>query len=441
MPDSKMPSVAAAEIPHFDAAASSGSSPTTQDESTASAPPSPWRRRVATAILFVAVVSAAGYAAHLLTTEDGPGAVASDQLKQPIPVHAAAVETRDMPLLINEIGTVEPLATVAVKSRIDGLIVQVGFTEGDYVLAGDVLFKLDDRTARAQLAQAEANLARDKAQLADAARILARNEALAERGFAARATLDTARATVARLEAAAAAGVAQIDNLRAQLDYLRAQLDYLRAQLDYTIVRAPISGRTGAQAFKMGANVKANDTTPLVTINQTRPISVLFSVPQTELAALRAARRSLPVTVTARGSRRVSAEGLLTFIDNAVDQATGTIALKATIANQDEALWPGQFVDVSVLVDTVSGIAAVPANAVLVGQDGTYVFVIKQDQTVEPRVIEVNRTIDGVAFVTRGLALGERVVTDNQLRLSPGSSVTVANATALSAPGDRKAPS
>ncbi len=427
MPDSKMPSVAAAEIPHFDAAASSGSSPTTQDESTASALPSPWRRRVATAILFVAVVSAAGYAAHLLTTEDGPGAVASDQLKQPIPVHAAAVETRDMPLLINEIGTVEPLATVAVKSRIDGLIVQVGFTEGDYVLAGDVLFKLDDRTARAQLAQAEANLARDKAQLADAARILARNEALAERGFAAKATLDTAHATVAGLEAAAAAGVAQIDNLR--------------AQLDYTIVRAPISGRTGAQAFKMGANVKANDTTPLVTINQTRPISVLFSVPQTELAALRAARRSLPVTVTARGSRRVSAEGLLTFIDNAVDQATGTIALKATIANQDEALWPGQFVDVSVLVDTVSGIAAVPANAVLVGQDGTYVFVIKQDQTVEPRVIEVNRTIDGVAFVTRGLALGERVVTDNQLRLSPGSSVTVANATALSAPGDRKAPS
>src|SRR5512144_1770739 len=338
MPDSKMPSVAAAEIPHSDAAASSGSSPTTQGESTASAPPSPWRRRVAPAVLFVAVVSAAGYAAHLRTTEDGPSAVASDQLKQPIPVRAATVETRDMPLLINEIGTAEPLATVAVKSRIDGLIVQVGFTEGDYVLAGDVLFKLDDRTARAQLAQAAANLARDKAQLADAARILARNEALAERGFAARATLDTARATVAGLEAAAAADVAQIDNLR--------------AQLDYTIIRAPISGRTGAQAFKMGANVKANDTMPLVTINQTRPISVLFSVPQTELAELRAAqaKRSLPVTVTVRGSRRVSAEGLLTFIDNAVDRATGTIALKATIANQDEALWPGQFVAVSVLV-------------------------------------------------------------------------------------------
>ena len=334
-----------------------------------------------------------------------------------------------MPVLINEIGTVEPLATVAVKSRVDGLIVQVGFTEGDYVQAGDVLFKLDDRTARAQLAQAEANLARDKAQLADAARILARNEALAARGFAARATLDTARATVAGLEAAASADVAQIDNLR--------------AQLDYTIIRAPISGRTGAQAFKMGANVKANDTTPLVIINQTRPISVLFSVPQTELAELRAAqaKRSLPVTVTVRGSRRVSAQGSLTFIDNAVDQATGTIALKATIANQDEALWPGQFVDVSVLVDTVSGIAAVPSNAVLVGQDGTYVFVIKQDQTVEPRIIEVNRTIDGVAFVTRGLAVGERVVTDNQLRLSPGASVRVDSATTLSAPGNRKAPS
>lgn len=222
-----------------------------------------------------------------------------------------------------------------------------------------------------------------------------------------------------------------------------AQIDNLRAQLDYTIVRAPISGRTGAQAFKMGANVKANDTTPLVTINQTRPISVLFSVPQTELAELRAAqaKRPLPVTVTVRGSRRVTAEGSLTFIDNAVDKATGTIALKATIANQDEALWPGQFVDVSVRVDTVSGIAAIPANAVLVGQDGTHVFVVKQDQTVEARVVEVNRTMDGVAYVTRGLAAGERVVTDNQLRLSPGSSVTVENATAVSRPADRKAPS
>jgi membrane fusion protein, multidrug efflux system len=430
MPDSKMSRVAAAEIPFADGAASREPSPTTQDESTAPTPPPPTRRRVALAIALVAAVSAGGYAAHLRTADHGSaGATASDQLKQPIPVRAAVVEAHDMPVLINEIGTVEPLAMVAVKSRIDGLIVQVGFTEGDYVHAGDVLFKLDDRTARAQLAQAEANLARDKAQLADAARILSRNEALAERGFAARATLDTARATVAGLEAAAAADVAQIDNLR--------------AQLDYTIIRAPISGRTGAQAFKMGANVKANDATPLVTINQTRPISVLFSVPQTELAALRAAqaKRALPVRVTVRGSRRVSAEGLLTFIDNTVDQATGTIALKATLANQDEALWPGQFVDVSVLVDTVSGMATVPSNAVLVGQDGTYVFVIKQDQTVEPRVIEVSRTIDGVTFVTHGLALGDRVVTDNQLRLSPGSSVTVERSTALSAPGYRKAPS
>jgi membrane fusion protein, multidrug efflux system len=401
-----------------------------RDKRPASASRSRWWRWTALVLVLVAAVSAGGYAAHLRTANKvSAGAALSDQGQQPIPVRAAVVEARDMPVLINEIGTVEPLATVAVKSRIDGLIVQVGFSEGDYVHAGDVLFKLDDRTARAQLAQAEANLARDKAQLADAARILARNEALAERGFAARATLDTARATVDGLEAAAAAGVAQIDNLR--------------AQLDYTIIRAPIAGRTGAQAFKMGANVKANDTTPLVKINQTRPISVLFSVPQTELAALRVAqaKSALPVRVTVRGSRQVSAEGLLTFIDNTVDQATGTIALKATLANQDEALWPGQFVDVSVLVNTVSSIATVPANAVLVGQDGTYVFVIKPDQTVDPRIIEVNRTIDGVAFVTHGLAPGERVVTDNQLRLAPGSSVTVEHSTALPAPGDRKAPS
>ena len=266
----------------------------------------------------------------------------------------------------------------------------VGFNEGDYVQAGDLLFKLDDRTARAQLAEAQANLARDKAQLADAQRILSRNEALAERGFAARATLDTARATVAGLEAAAAANAAQIENIR--------------AQLDYTIIRAPIAGRTGAQAFKLGANVKANDTTPLVVINQTRPITVQFSVPQTELSALRAAqaRQPLPVRVTVRGSRPVSATGALTFIDNAVNQASGTIALKATLANEDEALWPGQFVDVSLLMDTVPGVAMLPANAILVGQQGTYVFVVKQDQTVEARAVEVSRTVDGIAFVSHG---------------------------------------
>jgi membrane fusion protein, multidrug efflux system len=429
MPYSKTLSVAAPESAPADGAAVHEQSPAGQDV-VASDRRFRRGRGIAIILLFLALLSTAGYLAHMRSSEGGRStATASDEVNRPVSVRAAVVEARDMPVRIDEIGTVEPLATVAVKSRIDGLVVHVGFNEGDYVQANDVLFRLDDRTWRAQLAEAVANLARDRAQLADAQRILSRNEALAERGFAARATLDTARATVAGLEAAAAADAAQIENIR--------------AQLDYTIIRAPIAGRTGAQAFKLGANVKANDTTPLVVINQTRPISVQFSVPQTELSALRAAqaKQALPVQVTVRGSRPVSAAGSLTFIDNAVNQASGTIALKATLANQDEALWPGQFVDVSVLVNTVPDVATLPANAILVGQQGTYVFVVKQDRTVEARVVEVSRTIDGVAFVSRGVAPGERVVIDNQLRLSPGSSVTVENATALSAPGEQKGPS
>jgi multidrug efflux system membrane fusion protein len=422
--------VAAAEGPPDDGAAPREQSPAIDESGLASARVSGRGLAIGIVLLLIAALVIAGYVAHMRSREYGTAsATALDEAKRPVPVRAAVVALLDMPVRIDEIGTVEPLATVSVKSRIDGLVVHVGFDEGDYVQAGDVLFRLDDRTWRAQLAEAQANLARDRAQLADAQRVLSRNEALAERGFAARAILDTARATVAGLEAAAAADIAQIDNIR--------------AQLDYTIIRAPIAGRTGAQAFKLGANVKANDTTPLVVINQTRPISVQFSVPQTELSALRAAQaeRPLPVQVTVRGSRPVVATGSLTFIDNAVNQASGTIALKATLANEDEALWPGQFVDVSVLVKTVPGIATLPASAILVGQQGTYVFVIKQDLTVESRVVEIDRTVDGIAFVSRGLAAGERVVTDNQLRLAPGSSVTVDNATAFGPPGHGNPPS
>jgi multidrug efflux system membrane fusion protein len=351
------------------------------------------------------------------------GAAASENAARPVPVRTAIVEARAMPVRVEVIGTVEPLAMVTVMPRIDGLIVGVGFTEGDFVKAGQELFRLDDRVARAQLAQAEANLLRDQAQLADAERILARNEALAERGFAAKATLDTARAAHEALKAAVAANEAQIRNLR--------------TLLDYTVVRAPIEGRTGAQQFKLGSNVKANDSA-LVTINQTRPISVSFAVPQTELAAIRAAQanRPLPVRVTVHGSKPVTTEGTLSFIDNAVDQRTGTITLKATLVNRDEALWPGQFVDVSLLIDTVADVLAVPQPAVLVGQEGAFVFVVRSDRTVETRPVTVSRTVEGTSFVTRGLAKGERVVTDNQLRLAPGSPVSIEDAPATTSARD-----
>jgi multidrug efflux system membrane fusion protein len=374
-------------------------------------------RRLVVAACIVALVGVGGWFTLFRGPAEEATATASETAARPVPVRTAIAETRAMPVRVEVIGTVEPLATVTVMSRIDGQIVGVGFTEGDFVKAGQDLFRLDDRVARAQLAQAEANLLRDQAQLADAERILSRNQALAERGFAAKATLDTARAEHEALKAAVAANEAQIRNLR--------------TLLDYTLVRAPIEGRTGAQQFKLGSNVKANDSA-LVTINQTRPISVSFAVPQTELAAIRAAqaRQPLPVRVTVRGTRPVTTEGVLSFIDNAVDQATGTITLKATLANRDEALWPGQFVDVSLLVNTVADVLAVPRAAVLIGQDGAFVFVVRADRTVEARPVTVARTIEGTSFVARGLASGERVVTDNQLRLAHGSSVSIEDAPA-----------
>ena len=376
-----------------------------------------WRRTFAT-LGIVALVAAGGWAVYGRQGGGEAGsAAAAEKGAQSVPVRTAVVEAREMPVRVDVIGTVEPLATVAVKSRIDGLIIEVGFAEGDFVNAGQVLFRMDDRAARAQLAQAEANLLRDQAQLADAARILARNEALAERGFAAKATLDTARAAHEALKAATAAGDAQIRNLR--------------TLLDYTIVRAPIEGRTGAQAFKLGSNVKANESA-LVTINQTRPIAVTFAVPQTELAAIRAAqaKKPLPVTVRVRGTKPLTADGTLTFIDNAVDQTTGTITLKATLANRDETLWPGQFVDVSVLVETMPNVPSVTSAAVLVGQDGAYVFVVGHERSAEARPVTVDRTVDGVAFVSHGLAVGERVIVSNQLRLAPGSPVLIEDAPA-----------
>jgi multidrug efflux system membrane fusion protein len=374
-------------------------------------------RRIGVIVGMLVILGIGGWLLLARGPSEDSGAVASERIGRPVPVRTAIVETRALPIRVEVIGTVEPLATVTVKSRIDGLIVDVGFVEGDFVRAGQVLFRLDDRVARAQLAQAEANLARDQAQLADAERILARNQALAERGFAAKATLDTARAAQEALKAAAAANDAQIRNLR--------------TLLDYTVIRAPIEGRTGAQAFKLGSNVKANESS-LVTINQTRPISVTFAVPQTELAAIRTAqaKQPLPVRVSIRGSRPVSADGRLSFIDNTVDQATGTITLKATLTNSDEALWPGQFVDVSLLVDTVPNITTVPQEAVLIGQNGAYLFVVRADRTVEARPIVVARSVDGTTFVSNGLAAGERVVTDNQLRLAPDSPVSIEDAPA-----------
>jgi len=328
------------------------------------------------------------------------------------PVTVAEAALTDMPVVLSAPGTVEPLATVAIRPRVEGQIIHVGFQEGDFVEAGHVLFRLDDRLVKAQIQQAEANIARDKANLKDAEAILERRETLLRKNYVSEAATETARQTAEALKASIKSG--------------EAQLEAQRTQLDYLVIRAPISGRTGSQSAKLGATVRTNEAAALVTINQTRPIAVAFAVPQSELGAL---RRALSQKATAEiaiaASRGAGQSGTITFVDNQVDKLTGTVTAKVTAENKDEVLWPGQAVEVALRVEVRPSMLSVPASAVLPSQDGMMVWVIGSDNKATTRPVTLERVVGQTAFLSGGLKPGERVVTDGQLRLAPGSSVTV----------------
>ena len=330
----------------------------------------------------------------------------------PAPVTAATVVEADMPVILSAPGTVEPLAHVAVRPRVDGQIVEVAFREGDLVKEGSVLFRLDDRIVKAQIAQAEANIAKDAAGLRDAEATLARRQALIGRQIVTEASVDQARYAVEGLKASIAAG--------------RALLESQKTQLDYLTIRAPITGRTGSLAAKLGAQVRAQDATPLVTINQTRPILVAFALPQRELAAVRralAAKAAAKVVVP--GLAQAPVPATLAFIDNQVDKQTGAITVKVEAANADEALWPGQAVEVALTVEVKQRMLSAPASAVLPAQQGMITWVIGPDNKVSPRVVTVERIVGQTVFLSSGVTAGDRVVTDGQLRLAPGTSVIV----------------
>ncbi len=329
-----------------------------------------------------------------------------------VPVVAAVAATAEMPVVLAAPGTVEPFATVEVKPRVDGQISEVAFTEGQEVKAGDVLFRLDDRLIKAQMRQAEANIARDRASLTDAEGILRRREALVTKNIVTEQATETQRSTVEALKASIAAGEAQVEAWRTQLDYLT--------------ILAPISGRTGSVRTKIGANVRMAEITPLVVINQTRPIIVTFSVPQAELVNLRRAlAANSEATIRVGGEKPVETKGAIMFIDNQVDRTTGTLMGKVHVPNEDEALWPGLAVDVELVVERRPGFIAVPASAVLPSQQGMLSWVIGADGTAKPRTVALARVIGGTAYVSDGLSAGERVVIDGQLRLSPGVAVTI----------------
>jgi multidrug efflux system membrane fusion protein len=335
----------------------------------------------------------------------GGGAVA--------PVTVVEVVEADMPVILVAPGTVEPLANVGVKPRVDGQIIEVAFKEGDFVEENSVLFRLDDRMVKAQASQVEATIARDQAALRDAEATLARRQSLIANRIVTEAALDQARFAVEGLKAAITAGQASLDSQRTQLDYLT--------------IRAPISGRTGSLTAKLGATVRSQDALPLVTINQTKPIQVSFSLPQGELAPLRRAliSKSTAEVKVPGGAKPLIVPGVIAFVDNQVDRQTGTIGAKVIAENADEVLWPGQSVEVALTVEVKPKMLAVPAVAVLPAQQGMIAWVVDADNKVSWRTVTVERIVDRTAYLSAGLKVGERVVTDGQIRLAPGATVRI----------------
>lgn len=329
-----------------------------------------------------------------------------------VPVRVAVAATKPTPVEFNTIGNVQTIASVAVKSRIDAVIDQVLVKDGQSVKAGDVLFQLDSRAGQAALHAAEATLARDQAQLANAQRNANRDKSLIAKSYVSQQQFDTDSSTAAALEATVKADQAQVENAKIVMSY-------------YTIV-APIDGRVGLIAIKQGNSIKSNDV-PLATVNEIQPIYVSIALPQNNLPELRAAMTKGPVTVKVQpaGDKGAPISGKIAFFDNTIDSTSGTINVRSTFDNSEQRLWPGQFVNVSVLVRTDPNALVIAPAAVQAGQDGTYVFVIKDDNTAEARPVTVDRTVDGMAVISKGLSPGEKVVTDGQLRLSNGTHVQI----------------
>jgi len=326
-----------------------------------------------------------------------------------LPVAVARAQRQDVPLQLRAVGRVESIASVVLKSQVEGPIVAVLFTEGDEVEAGDELLRIDDRPFQAQLRLAEANLASDTAIAGDALETLNQlknvHDLVSERDVQkAQATSDAAQSKV----------LAD-----------RAAVDLARLRIDYCSIRAPFAGRTGTLAAHLGSVVKADDT-ELLTIKQLVPIRAAFSVPEQELAGIRAQQAREPLAVEARLADGTRAAGRLSFIDNAVDVSTGTVRLMATFDNADHALWPGQFVELLLTLRVEQDAVVVPSQAVQPGQSGTFVWLMLDNQSVEQRPVVVGRVVGGRSVIGEGLQGGETVVTEGQLRLVPGAHVTTA---------------
>lgn len=331
-----------------------------------------------------------------------------------VPVTVAVAEQKDIPIQIHAIGNVEAYSTVSVKTRVEGEISRIYFKEGQEVKKGDLLYMIDPRPFKAMLQQFEANLLRDTAQMKKAEADAHRYEELLKSGVVSKQEHDQYHTDYEALKATVSADEAAVQNARLQLGYCH--------------IRSPINGRVGKLEVNQGNIVKDIDTV-LVTINQTKPIYVAFTLPEQEVSEVRKymAQKNLEVQAIVPGSKLSPVIGELTFINNEVDKSTGTILLKAVYPNEDEFLWPKQFVNVILTLTTQPNAVVIPSQAVQTGQDGLYVYVVKSDLTVEYRPVVVGNRIDQEMVIAKGLRPGEKIVTDGQFQIIHGSKVEIKN--------------
>lgn len=335
--------------------------------------------------------------------------------KPVVPVSVGTVAQKTVPVLLTAIGNVETVSTIQVKSQIGGILDRVHFKEGQDVAKGSLLFTIDPRQYEAQVKQAEANLAKDKAQLENAREEAQRYGELVKKGYVAREQYEQYRTNAVALEATVNADKAVVENAH--------------LQLKYCYIYSPITGRTGNLIAAEGNLIKASADTSMVVINQIQPIYVTFSLPEQNLPEIKKYMAQGKVTVGAYLSKddKTPEQGVLTFVDNTVDPTTGTIKLKATFQNAQKKLWPGQFVDVALTLTTQPNALLVPTSAIQTGQSGQFVFVVKNDNTVESRPIAAGRAIGDETVIDKGVTPGETVVADGQVRLVPGARVEIKN--------------
>ncbi|HUI45745.1 MAG TPA: efflux RND transporter periplasmic adaptor subunit [Nitrospirota bacterium] len=352
---------------------------------------------LAISLLFIAVISCTDSKAKSMS-------------RRAVPVKTGVAMIQNVPVQINAIGNVEAYNTVSVKAMVGGEVTDVHFRQGQDVREGDLLFLIDPRPYEAALKQAVAQLARDAAQAKNAEEQAKRYDILVQMDYVSKDQYEQLRANADALAAAVQADRANVDNSR--------------LQLAYCTIKSPLDGRVGSVLINKGNVIKANDL-PLVTINKITPIYVTFSVPEQNLENIKRfmQERSLQMEAIIPGDESHPAQGVLTFINNAVDTATGTIQLKGTFENRDRRLWPGQFINVVVTLETQKNAIVIPSAALQTGQQGQYVFVVKSDSTVESRPVMVARTFGDLAVISQGVTPGEKVVTDGQLNLIPGIAV------------------